>query len=676
MTMPAVDIVHECARRRGPPIVQDLAQVTSRERAEAPELRGYRPIRDYAAVGDCHGAALIARDGSIDWCCLRRHDAEPVFCRLLDGAKGGYWSIRPAGHYEVSRAYVPETNILCTVFTTATGRVVLTDFMPVGRQIGAGAHDYVSLNAPNWLVRRIEGSDGEVEVEFAFRPSFGFAREPTVLTFGDGRLSGSGLPDLFADLPFVIDGDHARATVTIRAGERRDFVLAANMVEGEDPRDRVDEFLAVTDAFWREWIAYCRYTGPHRDAVRRSALALKLLTYAPTGALIAALTTSLPEEIGGERNWDYRYSWLRDSSFTLYALAALGYAGEARCYHDYLATCFRQTLPIVQVLYGVERECDLRETVLDHLEGYQGSRPVRVGNGAFSQRQIDVYGQVLDLALLYERLGGRLSKQYRRLLRTLAAFVAAHWREPDQGMWEMRGLPRHHVHGKLMSWVALDRAGHVLRNKAECGTVADEVLREIAVKGVDPEGGHLTQVFGSAHTDAALLLAPMLAVPLEQATFERTVVAVERELRRGDFLLRYRSDDGVSGEEGEFLICSFWLVDALLATGRADEARALFDRLCVHANDVGLYAEEIDAANGAFLGNFPQAFTHLALIGSAVHLQLYARYGAAGIAGSYADRAARSVGATFGWRGMWAAIKQCGRVGRIRASKRSYLVWP
>jgi len=656
--------------------MQDLAQVTSKQRTEAPDLRGYRPIRDYAAVGDCHGSALIARDGSIDWCCLRRHDADPVFCRLLDAANGGHWSIRPAGRHEVSRDYLSETNILRTVFTTATGRVVLTDFMPVGRQIGAGAHDYVSLNAPNWLVRRIEGSDGEVELEFAFRPSFGFARDRAVLTFGDGRLSGSGLPDLFADLPFSIDGDDASATLTVRAGERRDFVLAANVVEGEDPRDRVDEFLAVMEAFWREWIAYCRYAGPHRDAVRRSALALKLLTYAPTGALVAALTTSLPEEIGGERNWDYRYSWLRDSSFTLYALAVLGYAGEARCYHDYLAACFRRTLPMVQIMYGIERECDLRESVLNHLEGYEGSRPVRVGNGAFSQRQMDVYGQVLDLALLYERLGGRLGEQYRRLLRTLAAFVAAHWREADQGLWEMRGPPRHHVHGKLMSWVALDRASRVLRDGADWGALAEEVLSEVAAKGVDPEGGHLTQVFGSVHTDAALLLAPMPGLPIEHATFERTVAAVEQELRRGDFLLRYRSDDGLRGQEGEFLICSFWLVDALLATGRADDARALFDRLCGHANDVGLYAEEIAAESGAFLGNFPQAFTHLALIGSAVHLQLHDRDGAAGIAGSYADRAARSIGATFGWRGMWAAIKQCSQVGRIRASKRSYLVWP
>jgi GH15 family glucan-1,4-alpha-glucosidase len=327
-------------------------------------------------------------------------------------------------------------------------------------------------------------------------------------------------------------------------------------------------------------------------------------------------------------------------------------------------------------MYGIERECDLSETVLDHLSGYEDSRPVRVGNGAFNQRQIDVYGQVLDLALLYERLGGKLSEQYRRLLRTLATFVVAHWREPDQGLWEMRGPPRHHVHGKLMSWVALDRARQLLDDDADWRGLAEQVLSEVEAKGVDLEGRHLTQVFGSAHTDAALLLAPMLGAPLEGVTIERTVAAVEQELRRGDFLLRYRSDDGLSGGEGEFLICSFWLVDAVLATGRADEARMLFDRLCAYANDVGLYAEEIDADSGAFLGNFPQAFTHLALIGSAVHLQLYERYGARGVAGSYADRAARSVGATFGWRGIWAALKQCRSVGRIRASKRSYLLWP
>jgi alpha,alpha-trehalase len=638
--------------------------------------RGYRPIRDYAAIGDCHGAALVARDGGIDWCCLRRHDADPVFCRLLDAEKGGFFAIRPIGDYEVARSYVERTNILRTIFTTPTGQVALTDFMPVGRRFGASTHDYVSLNIPNWLVRRIEGLSGDCEVEVVYRPSLDFARQTARLTLADGRIQGEGTPDLFADLAFNIEGDVARATVTIGPGERCDLVLAGNSVQGEDPRHRVDEVLAVTQAFWREWIGYCRYGGPHADMVRRSALVLKLLTYAPTGALVAALTTSLPEQIGGERNWDYRFSWLRDSSFTLYALAGLGYAGEARCYHDYLARCLRQTLPQVQIMYGIGYEPDLVETNLDHLDGYQGSRPVRRGNEAYRQRQLDVYGQVLDLALLYEALGGRLDEPYRRILGSLARYAELHWAEPDQGLWEMRGEPQHHVHGKLMGWVALDRAAKLLGGGRDWSGTAEKILQAIKEQGVDPRGGQLTQAFGSSESDAALLLAPMLGVPLSPATIEQTVAAVERQLRHGDFLHRYRSPDGLEGEEGAFLICSFWLVDALLAIDRGKEAHELFDRLCAAANDVGLFAEEIDPDDGAFLGNFPQAFTHLALIGSAVNLRLYAKYGAAGVAGSYADRVRRSVEATFGWRGIWAAIKQCRMPLRLWPSTQSYLLWP
>ena len=656
-----------------------MPATASASRPPAPRedpARAYRPIRDYAAIGDCHGAALVARDGGIDWCCLRRHDGEPVFCRLLDAGKGGYFAINPATPYEVERGYLKDTNILRTVFATSTGRLAVTDFMPVGRRLGAGTHDYVSLTAPNWLVRRIEGLDGEVELDVAYRPSLDFARRRPELVLADGRLKAEGVPELVADLPFQIEADTARARVAVRAGERHDLVLAGNTVADEDPRLRVDEFLAVTEAFWREWIGYCRYRGPDAAMVRRSALVLKLLTYAPTGAVVAALTTSLPEGIGGERNWDYRYSWLRDSSFTLYALASLGYSGEGRCYHDYLARCVRETLPRVQIMYGIGHEHELTETRLDHLEGYAGSRPVRSGNEAYSQRQMDVYGQILDLALLYESLGGRLDEQYRRLLRTLANFAVSHWRDPDQGLWEMRGPPQHHVHGKLMSWVALDRAGRLLHDGADWSATARAVLEAIEADGVDADGGHLTQAFGSSNTDAALLLAPMLGVPLEPATLERTVAAVEQELRHGDFLWRYRAEDGLTGEEGAFLICSFWLVDALLTIGRAPEARALFDRLCASANDVGLFAEEIEPESGAFLGNIPQAFTHLALIASAVNLGLHDRHGSAGLAGSYADRARRSVGATFGWRGLWAALKQCRAPIRLWPSRKSCLAWP
>jgi alpha,alpha-trehalase len=646
----------------------------SHAREAAAEPR-YRPIRDYAAIGDCHGSALVSRDGSIDWCALRRFDADPVFCRLLDADRGGFWSIRPTGEYRAQRRYLQDSNILRTVFSTADGQVAVTDFMPVGRRLDAGPHDYVSLNAPGWLVRRIEGLRGAVELAIRYRPSRAFARQPTELALAGGAIHGEGVPSLFTDLAFATQGDAAIAIVTLHAGSYRDLVLAGNSAPGHAPTERVPEFFRITRAFWAEWLAYCRYEGPHRDAVRRSALALKLLTYAPSGALVAALTTSLPEVLGGERNWDYRFCWLRDACFTLYALAVLGYGGEARCFHDYLARAVRETLPRIQIMYGIEREPELTERVLDHLDGYASSRPVRVGNAAHGQRQIDVYGQTLDLALLYRSLGGRLDEQYRRLLATFADFVVSHWQEPDQGLWEMRGPPRHHVHGKLMSWVAMDRASRLFDDGRDWAALAARIQDEIAAKGIDPERRHLKQAFDGG-VDAAVLLAPLLGFPIERQTFEQTVNTVEHALARGDFLRRYEGDDGLSGDEGAFLIGSFWLVDAKLALGRVAEARALLERLVRCANDVGLYAEQIDPQSGAFLGNFPQAFTHLALIGSACNLALVERHGSKVLLGTYADRARRAVEATFGWRGIWAAFKQSRRVARLRSSPASKLAWP
>jgi GH15 family glucan-1,4-alpha-glucosidase len=326
-------------------------------------------------------------------------------------------------------------------------------------------------------------------------------------------------------------------------------------------------------------------------------------------------------------------------------------------------------------MYGVGGEQVPRERVLEHLEGYAASRPVRVGNAAHGQRQIDVYGQALDLALLYERLGGDLGAQHRRLLKTIAEHVLAHWREPDQGLWEMRRPPRHHLHGKLMSWVALDRARQLFDDGPDWAALAEQVRAEIAARGIDRARGHLAQAFDGG-LDAAVLLAPMLGFPLERQTLEHTVDTLEHGLGRGDFVARYDGPDGLAGAEGAFLICSFWLVDARLALGRVEEARALFERMLRSANDVGLYAEAIDPHSGAFLGNFPQAFSHLALIGSAVNLQLYERRGSAGVRGSYADRARRAVSATFGWRGILAALRQTHRVGPLRSSPASKLAWP
>ncbi len=338
--------------------------------------RGYRPIGDYALIGDCHGAALVAGDGSIDWATLHRFDADPVFCRLLDAGRGGFWSLHPRGAWTSTRAYLAGTNILRTVFSTASGEVAVTDFMPVGRQLGAGVNDYVRLNAPAWIVRRVECLRGAVEMETAYRPSRAFARERVTLAAEPGIIdAGAEMPRLFGELDYKLEDDVATAEWPMTAGECRDLVLAGNTIAGQAPADRVAEFFAATCAFWTEWIGYCRYRGPFEAAVRRSALTLKLLTYAPSGAIVAAPTTSLPEGIGGERNWDYRYCWVRDSSFALYALAVLGYSGEAGCFHEFLLHAISRSLPEVRPLYGIDGALDLAESTLGHLVGYAGSRP-------------------------------------------------------------------------------------------------------------------------------------------------------------------------------------------------------------------------------------------------------------------------------------------------------------
>jgi GH15 family glucan-1,4-alpha-glucosidase len=634
----------------------------------------YRPIEDYALIGDCRGSALVARDGGIDWATLHRFDADPVFCRLLDAKRGGFWSIRPHGEHSVTRAYLRGTNILRTVFSGSTGSVALTDFMPVGRKLGAGVHDYVHLNAPGWIVRRIEGLQGEMELDVTYRPSRKFARVPVELHLDKGAVrAGVEVPTLYSDVIFSISDDCAIGKLQIAVNHTSDLVLADNVVEGEPPPARIEEFLKATRAFWEEWIGYCRYRGPYQEAVRRSALALKLLTYAPTGAMVAAPTTSLPEEIGGERNWDYRYCWVRDSCFALYALAVLGYGGEADYFDDYLLRACARSLPYVRPMYGIEGELQLEEKELDHLEGYKGSAPVRTGNGAYLQLQLDAYGQMLDLALMHEALGGELDEQYRRLLSAVASFIAAHWRKPDQGIWEMRGPPRHHVHGKLMSWVGLDRAGKLLN--AKWHLVAQEIAAEICARGGPENNEGLRQAYDGG-TDASVLLAPMLGFPLPEGTLRRTIERVRKVLGRGEFLARYVGEDGIAGGEGEFLVCTSWLIDAELACGNIDAARASIEHLIGCANDVGLYAEEVDASSGAFLGNFPQALTHLGVIGNIVNLQLVKRHGAEALSGTYGDRARREVTAIFGWRAVWAVVLQSGRVGRIFSSRHSKLAWP
>lgn len=629
------------------------------------------PIRDYAMVGDCHGSALISQDGSVDWCCLARFDAEPVFCRLLDVNRGGFLSIRPTIPFEVQRDYEPRTNVLRTVFTTREGELAVTDVMPTGRAHGAGIHDYVSLKAPHWLVRQVECRSGSVPVHVRCRPTVDWARRPTVLQRAADGLRVEGGPWLYSDFDLHVQGDMALAELRLQAGERRFVVIAAERAAQRPSAETVEHLLAVTRAFWEEWSDYCRYDGPCHDAVLRSALVLKMLTWAPSGAVVAAPTTSLPEQIGGERNWDYRFCWPRDATFMLYALAALGYSGEARRFSDFLTSSFRQSSPGLEILYGINGETELDEQVLEHLRGYAGSRPVRIGNAAHAQQQLDIYGQVLDWAYLNQTMGARLNQPQRQMLQSFAGFIADHWHEPGQGLWEMRGPARHHVYGKMMCWVALDRAVRLFGPEPRLERIREEIRQSVLQQGIDPATGGLRQAYGEPGTDAALLLAPLIGFPLKQETLEATVAGVERELQRGDYLARYVTEDGLSGGEGAFMICSFWMVNAKLLTGRVDEARQLFERLLQCGNDVGLYSEEIDPGSGAFLGNFPQAFTHLALIECAVNLQLCEEYGPDALQGTHADRALYSVEATSGPRALWAAFRKTGRIGRLWSSRQS-----
>lgn len=630
------------------------------------------PIRDYALIGDCHGAALVSSNGSIDWCALLRLDGDPVFFRMLDGGRGGAWDMRVDGAVRTTRSYLPRTNILRTRFETPAGTLEMLDFMPVGRSRDAGVHDYVTLNAPGWLMRRLECVAGSVHITSRFAPrAAGFSTEFPDMKVGKDGASCPGGMKLWCEGDIQLDAGDAVIDFDLGEGERRSMVLTGTEALS-DPRDRADELFETTKAFWTEWTEYSRYRGPYEDAVWRSALTLKLLTYAPTGALVAAPTTSLPEEIGGGRNWDYRFCWMRDTTYALFALSVLGYSGEGRRFTEFLTRLCLREGSVMRIMYGIDGKPFLPERALDHLAGYHRSRPVRVGNAAAEQRQLDVFGEVLDWAELRLCLGERLGADAKALFTGIADHVCRTWQAPDQGLWEMRGEPRHFTQGKVMAWVTLDRAARLFGDRPLWRGTRDTILRAIEAEGCAGNPPYLAQSFGAKGTDASLLQAPLLGLPLTDSLFEQTVRQVEDELKDGDFVYRYRTDDGRPGGEGAFMITSFWLVEALLAVGRGDEARALFERLLGHANDVGLYAEEIDPTSGAFLGNFPQAFTHLSLISSAQLLHLYDQGGREALRGTNADRARRLVGATEGWKGLAYALIRNRNV-RLRSSRRSVL---
>ncbi len=595
----------------------------------------YPPIGDYALIGDCHSAALISRDASVDWCCFHRFDARPVFGRLLDWRRGGSFRIAPTGEFRTSRGYLPGTNILETRFQTRSGSLMVTDCFPVRDTFDSAAP--VAAHPHHQLIRQVRCTAGEVEVRVEFEPRFDYGiTTPQLNLLGDRLGSVFGGADslsIQSTLPLRQTGiGSCEATAKLSAGGEAWFAVSYDLPHQLAPSicspEELNRRLAVTRRYWEDWSARCTYDGPYRDAVLRSALVLKALTNSPSGAMVAAPTTSLPEEIGGVRNWDYRYSWLRDSSFTVYVLHELGYLEEAAAFVAWLQRTTAGSAEDLQVVYGVGGERLLPEVELAGLDGYRGSRPVRIGNAATNQFQLDVYGEVLDTAWLFHRHGGRIDDHFWGFLARVADFVVDHWAEPDEGMWEVRGERRHFVYSKAMAWVALDRALRLARALGRTGRLErwsaarDEIRRRIDGEGVDAQSGAFVQAFGSRDLDASGLLLPLVRFvkpddPRVRATAER----IERELSDGGLVYRYRTEDGLPGGEGAFLICSFWLVLNLALLGERGRAQELFERLLGCANDVGLLAEEVDPKTGELLGNFPQAFSHMGLINSALGLQ-------------------------------------------------------
>jgi GH15 family glucan-1,4-alpha-glucosidase len=581
-------------------------------------------IEDYGIVGDTHTAALVGRDGSIDWLCLPRFDSDACFARLLGDADNGFWRIAPAtDDYEVRRRYRPDTLVLETEFETAEGVVRLVDCMPIRE-----THPQV--------VRMVQAVRGSVAMRMDLRMRFGYGSMVPWVRGVDGLLVAISGPDALALWTPIRTRGQDMTTVaefTTAAEEHIPFVLTWYPSHDPPPRP-VDAHFAIkdTEMWWRDWSSMCTFEGDHRDAVVRSLITLKALTYQPTGGIVAAVTTSLPETLGGERNWDYRYCWLRDATLTLESLMRGGYHDEAMAWRDWLLRAVAGDVSKLQIMYGPAGERRLSEWEVDWLAGYEGSAPVRIGNAASGQFQLDVYGEVM--AALYEActVGSPLSGSAWDLQVALVEFVARSWQEPDEGIWEVRGPRRHFTHSKVMAWVAVDRAVRTVEEFGMEGPVdrwrelRDQIHDEVCTRGYNAEVGAFTQYYGADALDASLLMIPLVGfLPATDERVRSTVEAVERGLTEDGFVLRYRTEessgvDGLSGHEGAFLACSFWMADCLHLIGRHDDAVAMFERLLGLRNDLGLLSEEYDVKAGRQVGNFPQAFSHVSLANAAYNL--------------------------------------------------------
>ncbi|MCB1319826.1 MAG: glycoside hydrolase family 15 protein, partial [Leptospiraceae bacterium] len=587
---------------------------------------------------DCHSSALVGKDGSIDWACFPRFDSPSVFCRVLDADRGGYFQIAPPQYERVEREYLHDTNVLCTRFHTDSGTLEVTDCMPVAPlDPDRPAH----VRAYNAILRYVRCVSGHVSVRVVLEPRFEYGSfAPRLRATSDRTVEVVGGADalwltishgirLFDDLH---NKERIDWTLTMQSGA--EFYIEADWsssFEERVPQDHPDDVtlaqrLVDTIGFWRQWISGCLYRGSFEKAVRRSALTLKALIYAPTGAVVAAPTTSLPESIGGSRNWDYRYTWIRDSTLTLISMLVLGFRAEADAFRQWVRRTSSGRSQDLQIMYGIDGRRSLPEVELTHLKGHRDSAPVRTGNGAVKQLQLDVYGSMLQAVYIYVRAGGTITQTNWDFLRGLTDLVCRHWQTPDQGIWEIRDEPRHFVHSKLLCWVALDRAIKIAERlnleapldtwTAARNTLYDYLINEAAADGWFPQAvGH------DNSPDASTLLVPAMGLlPADHPLVLKTIAQIRERLEEDGLVYRYLNTDGLDGHEGGFLLCSFWLLDALIHSRQLDEAERLLERLLSLENDVGLYAEEAIASTGEALGNFPQAFTHMALVTSCAHL--------------------------------------------------------
>ena len=597
---------------------------------------GFLPIAQYGMISDCTTAALVGSDGSIDWLCMPRFDSPALFARVL-GADAGHWSITPSAPFRSERRYLPGTLVLETTFITDSGTVRVTDALATAE--GQRGHA-LGLEARHELLRLVEGVAGEVELELelAPRPEYGLVRPLFRQTPTGGRtFGGPNQIDVRSGVPTTVEDATMRATFSVSEGDQVGFALHWAAVESAAPKaidpDLVAARIEDTSKAWSSWEAeHDPVPGPHGELIRLSTRVLKGLTYRPTGAIVAAPTTSLPETVGGERNWDYRYAWIRDASLTLDALYIGACADEAEDFVSFMTSSAGghvNDTDMQQIMYGIGGEHDLSERELPHLGGWRGSAPVRVGNGAWTQTQLDVYGELLMVLEHYREQLGELHPEIQRYAAFLADSAARSWAQADAGMWEMRGDARHHVSSKVLCWAALDRAVKLAPALGEYAhaerwaAARDEVREAILEKGWSESRGAYSQSFGSDELDAAALLMPIVGfLPATDPRMRSTIEAIAADLTEDGLVLRYRNDaglnaDGLIGEEGTFVICSFWLVSCLALAGEIERAEALFARLAGFANDLGLLGEEIDTATGEQLGNFPQAFSHIGLVTAA-----------------------------------------------------------